>query len=59
MGEKMVGKSEGQRPRRRWVDNIKMDLREIRWDGVDWIDMAQDRDHWRALVNAVLNLRVP
>jgi hypothetical protein len=41
-----------------WVDNIKMDLREIGWDGVDWIDMAQDRDQWRALVNTVLNLRV-
>jgi hypothetical protein len=43
----------------RWVDNIKMNLREIGWDGVDWIDMAQDRDQWRALVNTVLNLRVP
>jgi hypothetical protein len=41
------------------VDNIKMDLREIGWDGVDWIDMAQDRDQWRALVITVLNLRVP
>jgi hypothetical protein len=47
------------RPRRSLVDNIKMDLREIGWDGVDWIDTAQDRDQWRALVNAVLNLRVP
>jgi hypothetical protein len=47
------------RPRRRWVDNIKMDLREIGYDGVDWIDMAQDRDQWRALMNTVLNLRVP
>jgi hypothetical protein len=47
------------RQRRRWVDNIKMDLREIGWDGGDWIHMAQDRDHWRALVNTVLNLRVP
>jgi hypothetical protein len=47
------------RPRRRWVDNIKMDLREIGWDGVDWVDMTQDRDHWRALVNTVMNLRVP
>jgi hypothetical protein len=41
------------------LDNIKMNVREIGWDGVDWIDMAQDRDHWRALVNTVLNLRVP
>jgi hypothetical protein len=41
-----------------WVDNIKMDLREIGWDGVDWIDMAQARDQWRALVNTVLNLLV-
>jgi hypothetical protein len=40
------------------VDNIKMDLTEIEWDGVDWIDMAQDRDQWKALVNTVLNLRV-
>jgi hypothetical protein len=58
-----VGKTEGKRqlgrPRRRWVDNIIMDLREIGWDGVDWIDMAQDRDQWRALVNTLLNFRVP
>jgi hypothetical protein len=47
------------RPRRWWVDNFKMDLREIGSDGVDWMDMAQDRDQWRALVNTVLNLRVP
>jgi hypothetical protein len=47
------------RPRRRWVDNIKMDLREIGWGGVDWVDLAQDRDHWRALVNTVMNVRVP
>jgi hypothetical protein len=47
------------RQRRRWVDNIKMDLRAIGWDGVDWMYMAQDRDQWRALVNTVLNLRVP
>jgi hypothetical protein len=46
------------RPRRRWVDNIKMDLKEIGWDGIDWIDLARDRDQWRALVNAVMNLRV-
>jgi hypothetical protein len=43
----------------RWLNNIKMNLREMGWDGVDWIDMAQDRDQWRALVNTVLNLRVP
>jgi hypothetical protein len=58
-----VGKPEGKRPlrrpRRRLVDNIKMELREIRWGAVDWIDMAQDRDQWRALVNTVMNLRVP
>jgi hypothetical protein len=46
-------------PRRRWEDNIRMDLREIRWSGIDWIDLAQDRDQWRALVNTVMNLRVP
>jgi hypothetical protein len=47
------------RPRRRWVDNNKMDLREIVWDGMDWINVPQDRDKWRALANTVLNLRVP
>jgi hypothetical protein len=47
------------RPRRRLVDNIKMDLGEIGWDSVDWIDLAQDRDQWRALVKAVMNFRVP
>jgi hypothetical protein len=47
------------RPRCRWMDNIKMDLREIGRDGVDWMDMAQDMDQWRALVNTVLNLRFP
>jgi hypothetical protein len=47
------------RPRRRWVDNIKMDLREIAWDGRDLIDLAQDRDQWRALLNTVMHLRVP
>jgi hypothetical protein len=69
MGEKrnayriLVENPEGKRPLgrpiRRWVDNIKMDLREIEWDGMDWIDLAQDRDQWRALVKAVMNLRVP
>jgi hypothetical protein len=47
------------RPRRRWEDNIKMDLREVGWGGMDWINLAQDRDRCRALVNAVMNLRVP
>jgi hypothetical protein len=59
----LVGKPEGKRPlgrpRRRWEDNSKMDLTEIGWDGMDWIDVAQDRDQWRALVNTVMNLRVP
>jgi hypothetical protein len=59
----LVGKPEVRRPlgrpRRRWVDNINMDLREIGWNGMDWIDMAQDRDQWRALLNKILNLRVP
>jgi hypothetical protein len=59
----LVGKPECKRPlgrpRRRCVDNIKMDLREIGWDGLDWIALAQDRDQWRALVNTVMNLRVP
>jgi hypothetical protein len=45
-------------PRRRWVNNIEIDLREIGWNGVDWTDMAQDRDQWRALMNTVLILRV-
>jgi hypothetical protein len=47
------------RQRRRWVDNIKMDLLEIGWSAVDWIGLAQDRDKWRALVSAIMNLRVP
>jgi hypothetical protein len=67
MGEKrnayklLVGKPEGKRPlgpRRRLVDNIKMDLVEIKWDGVDWVGLAQNRDKWRAPVNAAMNLRV-
>jgi hypothetical protein len=69
MGEKrnpyrlLVGKQEGKRPlgrpRRRWVHNIRMDLVEVGWGDVDWIGLAQDRNRWRALVNSVLNLRVP
>jgi hypothetical protein len=68
MGEKrntyrlFVGKPERKgslgRPRRRWVNNIKMDIREFGWGDVDWIGLAQDKDQWRALVNVVMNLRV-
>jgi hypothetical protein len=47
------------RPRCRWVDKIKIDLREIGWGGMDWIDLAQDRDQWRVLVNTVMKLQVP
>jgi len=47
------------RPRRRWEDNIKMDLLEVRCGGMDWIELAQNKDRWRTLVNAVMNLRVP
>jgi hypothetical protein len=58
-----VGKPEGKRPlgrpRHRWVDNIKVDLREMGGDGIDWIDLVQDTNQWRALVNTVMNLRVP
>jgi hypothetical protein len=69
MGEKrnayrlLVGNPEGKRPlgrpRRRWVDNISMDLGEVGWDDVDWIGLAKDRNRWRAVVKSVLNLRVP
>jgi hypothetical protein len=69
MGEKrnayrlLVGKPEGKsppgRPRRRRVDNIRMNVGEVGWGDVDWIGQVQDRDRWRALVNSVLNLRVP
>ena len=59
----LVGKPESKRalgrPRRRWEDNIKMDLREVGCDPRDWIDLAEDRDQWRAYVRAVMNLRVP
>jgi hypothetical protein len=58
----MVGKPEGRRqlgrPRRRWEDGVRMNIREIGLEGVDWIRLAQDRDRWRAVVNAVMNLRV-
>jgi hypothetical protein len=69
MGEKrnacrlLVGKPEGKRPlgrpRRRWVEDIRMDLGEVGWGDVDWIGLAQDRNRWRAVVNSVMNLRVP
>jgi hypothetical protein len=69
MGEKKnvyrlsVGNAEGRRPlgrpRHRWVDHIKRNLGEIGWGGVDWIGLAKDRNRWRALVNAVINFRVP
>jgi hypothetical protein len=69
MGEKrnayriLVGRPEGKRPlgrpRRKWVDAIKMYLREIGWGGLDWTDLAQDGNQWRTLVNTVMNLRVP
>jgi hypothetical protein len=69
MGEKrnayrlLVGEPEGKcalgKPKRRWVNNIRMDLGEVGWDDVHWVGLAQDRSRWRALVNSVLNLRVP
>ena len=69
MGEKrdlyrvLVGEPEGKRPlgrpRRRWEDNIKMDLQEVGSGGMEWIELDQDRDRWRAIVNVVMNLRVP
>jgi hypothetical protein len=69
MGEKrnayrlLVGKPKGKRllgrPRRKWVDNIRIDLVDVGWGGVNWIGLARDRNRWRAVVNSVLNLRVP
>jgi hypothetical protein len=69
MGEKryaytlLVGKPEGKRPlkrpRRRWVNNVRVDLGEVGWGDMDWIGLAQDRNRWRSLVNSVLSLRVP
>ena len=59
----LVGKSEGKRPLGRlrcgWEDNIKMDLQEVGWEGMDWIDVAQNRERWRALVRAIMNFRGP
>jgi hypothetical protein len=55
----LMGKPEGKRPLGRWQDNIKTDLQEVGWGAVDWINLAQDRDKWRALVHAVMNFRVP
>jgi hypothetical protein len=59
----LVGKPKGKRPvgrpRRKWEDNIKMDIQELGYGGTDWIDRGQDRDRWRALVNVVMNIRVP
>jgi hypothetical protein len=59
IGGKARGKRPLGRPRRRWVDNIRMDLGVVGWGDVDWIGLAKDRNRWRALVNSVLNLRVP
>jgi hypothetical protein len=56
---KLVRKRPLRRQRRSWADSIKIDLREVGWYGMDWIDLAQDRDQWRALVITVMNLRVP
>jgi hypothetical protein len=59
----LVGRPKGTRPlgrpRRRWENNIKMGLQDVGWEGVNWTELAQDRDRWRALVNAVMNIRVP
>jgi len=59
----LFGNPEGKRllgrPRSRWEDNVRMDVREVGWEGVDWMHLAQDRDQWQALVNTVMNLQVP
>jgi hypothetical protein len=55
---KTAGNRPSERPRFKWMDNLKMDLVEIGWDGLDWIGLAQNRDNWRALVNAIINLWV-
>jgi hypothetical protein len=59
----LVGKPEGKRPlgrpRHRWEDNIKMDLRELGWEGVNWIHLAQDKDHWWDLLNMIMNFQIP
>jgi hypothetical protein len=59
----LLGKPEGKRPlgrpRRKWKDNIKMDFQEMECEGMDWIDLTRDRDRWRALVNAIKNIRIP
>jgi hypothetical protein len=57
--EKPEGRRRLERPRHRWEGNIKVDLRQVETGGIDWFDLAQDRDRWRALVNTVMNLRVP
>jgi hypothetical protein len=56
--QKLEGKRPLRRPRRTWADNIEMDLREIGWAGMGWIDLTQDKDQWRALVNTVMNIKV-
>jgi hypothetical protein len=55
----LTGRQTTQRPRRRWEDNIRMDLRETVWEGIDWIHVIRDRDQWRALMNMVMTFRVP
>jgi hypothetical protein len=59
IGGKATGKGTARKKRRRWANDIRMELGEVGWGDVDWIGLAQDRNRWRALVNSVLNLRVP